>query len=75
MSPTKRQERIPTAEAREHRPSAPQRVQIAARAILAPKTVDRVYDGRGSEYSFERVSAAAQELNLPQPKRARRGAQ
>jgi len=40
---------------------------IAARAITSVRTVQRVYEGRGSEYSRRRVVEAAQAVGLPLP--------
>jgi hypothetical protein len=47
--------------------TAHDRVRIAARAIVCVRTVARVYCGEGTEYSRERVRAAAQDLGLPPP--------
>jgi hypothetical protein len=50
--------------------SGPQIVQIAAAIMANPRTVERVYDGRGNVYSRERVTRAALELGFPVPERA-----
>jgi hypothetical protein len=47
--------------------SAYDRVRIAAKIVAHPRTVQRVYDGAGSEYSRRRVSEAAKEMGLPLP--------
>lgn len=47
--------------------SRPQIIQIAAAIPASPKTVERVYDGMGSEFSRARVVKAAQVLGLPEP--------
>jgi len=53
---------------RKSRPvSSPQIVQIAAAITSSPVTVERVYDGRGSDHSRERVTRAARELGYPLP--------
>lgn len=47
-------------------------IRIAAEAIVHPRTVQRVYEGRGSEYSRRRVIEAAKALGLeppPEPKK------
>ena len=43
------------------------RVRIAASIVANPRTVHRVYQGGGSDYSRQRVAAAAQALGLPLP--------
>jgi DNA-binding LacI/PurR family transcriptional regulator len=52
--------------------SGPQLVQIAAAVPMSQRTVERVYDGGGSDYSRERVMRAARELGLPAPGAAAR---
>ena len=47
--------------------TAPDRIRIAAQAIVSPRTVYRVYRGEGTDYSRARVSAAAAALGLPPP--------
>lgn len=47
--------------------TAHERVRIAAQAIISPRTVARVYDGAGGEYSRARVRSAAKALGLPLP--------
>jgi hypothetical protein len=47
--------------------TAHDRVRIAATAIVAPRTVERVYAGSGAEYSRARVREAARALGLPLP--------
>jgi len=47
--------------------SAIDRVRIAAHITANPRTVLRVYQGGGSEYSRRRVAEAARELGLPEP--------
>ena len=41
--------------------------RVAATAIVSLKTVRRVYQGRGNEYSRRRVTEAAKALGLPVP--------
>lgn len=48
-------------------PSQHDRVRIAAQAIVHPRTVARVYAGRGSPYSCRRVAEGARALGLPLP--------
>ena len=43
------------------------RVRIAAKIVANPRTVLRVYQGGGNEYSRRRVAEAARELGLPPP--------
>ncbi|HEX4336291.1 MAG TPA: hypothetical protein VH062_10285 [Polyangiaceae bacterium] len=43
------------------------RIRIAAQIIADPRTVLRVYQGRGSEQSRLRVMEAAKALGLPPP--------
>jgi len=47
--------------------SAPDRVRIAAQIVAHPRTVARVYEGKGSEYSRQRVTEGAKALGLPPP--------
>lgn len=47
--------------------SSHDRVRIAAQAIVHPRTVARVYEGEGTDYSRARVCAAAEALGLPPP--------
>jgi hypothetical protein len=47
--------------------SAHDRVRIAAHIVANPRTVARVYQGRGSSYSRRRVLEAAHALGLPLP--------
>lgn len=47
--------------------SAPDRVRIAAQIVAHPRTVARVYEGKGSEYSRQRVTEGARTLGLPLP--------
>lgn len=42
-------------------------VRIAARAIVCQRTVSRVYQGKGTAYSRQRVTEAARALGLPEP--------
>ncbi len=43
------------------------RARLALRATRSPRTVDRVYLGRGNQYSREAISTAAREMGLPLP--------
>jgi hypothetical protein len=43
------------------------RVRIAALIVANPRTVLRVYQGAGSDYSYRRVTEAAKALGLPLP--------
>lgn len=47
--------------------SAHDRVRIAAQIVAHPRTVQRVYQGRGTDYTRRRVSEAAETLGLPLP--------
>lgn len=47
--------------------SAIDRVRIAAHITANPRTVLRVYQGGGSDYSRRRVAEAAEALGLPEP--------
>jgi DNA-binding LacI/PurR family transcriptional regulator len=43
------------------------RVRIAAQIVADPRTVLRVYQGKGSEHTRRRVTEAAKTLGLPPP--------
>jgi hypothetical protein len=43
------------------------RLRIAALAARCERSVRRVYDGKGNDYTRAAVKAAAQELGLPLP--------
>lgn len=47
--------------------SAYDRLRIAAHIVANPRTVARVYQGKGSEYSRLRVTEGAKALGLPTP--------
>lgn len=47
--------------------SAYDRLRIAACIAAHPRTVHRVYQGHGSEYSYRRVVAGAKAVGLPPP--------
>lgn len=47
--------------------SAHDRTRIAVHIVANPRTVQRVYQGKGSEYSRLRVAEAARALGLPEP--------
>jgi DNA-binding LacI/PurR family transcriptional regulator len=50
------------------RPSARDRVQIAARSESSPRTVDRCYAGHNvHDTTRARIEAAARDLGLPPP--------
>lgn len=44
-----------------------QRIRLAAHALVAERTVIRVYQGRGSPHSRARIARSAVELGLPPP--------
>lgn len=52
--------------------SAYDRVRIAAHIVANPRTVLRVYQGDGSDYSRRRVTDGAKALGLPPPGPSRR---
>jgi hypothetical protein len=47
--------------------SAYDRIRIAAHIVANPRTVLRVYQGAGSDYSYRRVAEGAKTLGLPPP--------
>jgi hypothetical protein len=47
--------------------TGPQIVRLAAEAGTCTRTVERVYDRKGSDYSRANVARAAQVLGLPMP--------
>ena len=47
--------------------SSPDRIKLAAHITAHPRTVARVYDGKGSAYSRQRVAEGAKALGLPPP--------
>lgn len=47
--------------------SAHDQIRIAAHAIICQRTVLRVYQGAGNEYSRRRVTEAARQLGIQPP--------